>query len=218
MNYTLSINMAMTLDGKVARPDGKWYGLSSREDKKRMDFLRSGSDALILGKNSILNDDPVIHLRYIEGDEPTPIILLRKGILPKTKNVFMHTKKKPIVFCLEENYSEVELELSDAAEIFVFPDLEPNLVLKKLLDLGFQNILLEGGPTLNDSFFRAGLINKINLTIVPFLIGEKNLPSIVTGNLAYENFDLEKWEIIHFEKNGNEVFLTYEKKSRIKLV
>ena len=212
MNYTLSINMAMTLDGKVARPDGKWYGLSSREDKKRMDFLRSQADALILGKNSILNDDPVIHLRYVDGEEPTPIILLRKGILPKTKKVFTHTKKKPIVFCLEENFSEVKSELSDVAEIFVFPELEPSLVLKKLVELGFKIILLEGGPTLNDSFFRAGLINKINLTIVPFLIGAKNLPSIVTGNVAYENFDLEKWELIHFEKNGNELFLTYAKK------
>ena len=50
VKFQLSINMAMTLDGKVARPDGKWYGLSSRNDKKRMDLIRSQADALILGK------------------------------------------------------------------------------------------------------------------------------------------------------------------------
>ena len=63
MKFQLAINMAMTLDGKVARPDGKWYGLSSRQDKRQMDRIRSQADALILGKNSLINDDPVIKLR-----------------------------------------------------------------------------------------------------------------------------------------------------------
>ncbi|HMZ61570.1 MAG TPA: dihydrofolate reductase family protein, partial [Leptospiraceae bacterium] len=44
--YVLSVNMAMTIDGKTARPDGKWYGLSSRNDKIRMDKYRSEADAL----------------------------------------------------------------------------------------------------------------------------------------------------------------------------
>ena len=85
MKFQLAINMAMTLDGKVARPDGKWYGLSSRQDKRQMDRIRSQADALILGKNSLINDDPVIKLRYVEGKDPLPVILLRKGIVSKTK-------------------------------------------------------------------------------------------------------------------------------------
>jgi riboflavin biosynthesis pyrimidine reductase len=80
--------MAMTLDGKVARPDGKWYGLSSRQDKRQMDRIRSQADALILGKNSLINDDPVIKLRYVEGKDPLPVILLRKGIVSKNRKVF----------------------------------------------------------------------------------------------------------------------------------
>ena len=87
MNFELAINMAMTLDGKVARPDGKWYGLSSRDDKKRMDVYRSSADALILGKNSLINDDPVIKLRYIDGKDPLPVILIRKGIVKKDRKV-----------------------------------------------------------------------------------------------------------------------------------
>ena len=42
--------MAMTIDGKVERPDGKWYGLSSKNDKAKMDFYRSQYEVLILGK------------------------------------------------------------------------------------------------------------------------------------------------------------------------
>ena len=87
-NYTLSINMAMTIDGKVERPDGKWYGLSSRADKARMDLYRSQNEILLLGKNSIINDNPIIHLRYVEGEEPLPVILIRKGTIPEVWFLF----------------------------------------------------------------------------------------------------------------------------------
>ena len=74
-------------------------------------------------------------------------------------------------------------------------------------------MLLEGGPTLNYSFQKAGLIDVINLTIVPFLIGKKNLPSIVDGELEFPNFAEDKWNLTHCEKIDNEVFLRYEKLS-----
>ena len=117
MQFQLSINMAMTLDGKVARPDGKWYGLSSRDDKKRMDVYRSQTDALILGKNSLINDDPVIKLRYVEGKDPLPVILIRKGIVKKDRKVFSNPNMRPLVICLTENELAIKEELSEVGEI-----------------------------------------------------------------------------------------------------
>ena len=213
MQTILSINMAMTLDGKVTRPDGKWYGLSSREDKKRMDKIRSEHDALILGKNSILNDDPVVHLRYSEGNEPRAIILVRNGIIPLSKKVFKYSHKKPIIICLEKNYKDIFTELGSHSEIITLTqnELEPHVVLEELNKLGYYKILLEGGPTLNYSFFKEDLVTDIYLTIVPFLIGQNNLSSIVNGNQNLINFDNEKWILSEFEKVKNEVFLHYVK-------
>lgn len=213
MSFQLAINMAMTLDGKVARPDGKWYGLSSRDDKKRMDYYRSESDALILGKNSLLNDDPVIKLRYVEGKDPLPVILLRKGIIPKTKKVFSHTTVRPLVICLRDNENSVREELGEVAEILFLEgnDILPADVITILKKRNLNRVLLEGGPTLNYAFQKAGLIDVINLTVVPFLIGKKNLPSIVDGEFEFPNFAEEKWNLTHCEKIGNEVFLRYER-------
>jgi riboflavin-specific deaminase-like protein len=213
MKTILSINMAMTLDGKVTRPDGKWYGLSSREDKKRMDKIRSEHDALLLGKNSILNDDPVVHLRYEEGNDPRAVILIRNGTIPKTKKVFKYSNKKPIIVCLENNYKEIFSELGSVSEIIALKEteLEPELVVKEIHQLGYSKILLEGGPTLNYSFFKKDLVTDIFLTLVPFLVGQNNLPSIVNGNQFLENFDKEKWMLQEFEKKGNELFLHYQK-------
>ncbi len=202
--------MAMTLDGKVARPDGKWYGLSSREDKKKMDLIRSQYEALILGKNSIINDDPVIHLRYVSGKEPTPVLLIRKGIIPKTKKVFLHTKKKPILFCSKINEQEILSELNELADIYVLNSFEPKNILSKLNDLGFEKILLEGGPSLNDVFFKEDLIQRIHLTIVPYLIGQNSIPSIANGEKSYLDFDKKKWSLTNLEKIEDEIFLTYD--------
>ncbi|HMV42520.1 MAG TPA: RibD family protein [Leptospiraceae bacterium] len=213
MKLQLSINMAMTLDGKVARPDGKWYGLSSRNDKRKMDVIRSEADALIVGKNSILNDNPVIKLRYVEGKNPLPIILIRKGSLPKTKHIFQQADRKPLILCTPQNEKEIRQDLQEYAEILSLSsnEIEPKEVLSILSEKGFQKVLLEGGPTLNYAFQKEGLIDVINLTIVPFLIGQKSLPSIVTGDFPFPNFDQEKWKLVSFEKLENEIFLRYEK-------
>ncbi|MDV6234259.1 RibD family protein [Leptospira ellisii] len=210
----VSINMAMTLDGKVARPDGRWYGLSSRNDKRKMDEIRSRAEVLILGKNSIANDDPVIHLRYVENiPDPRPVILLRSGTLPEDKKVFRFSKQPPLIFCLNENYSLVRTNLSSVAEIVLLPgeDLIPEEVLKRLGDMGYREILLEGGPSLNDSFFRSDLISRIYVTVVPFLIGKKDLPSIAGGDREYPGFDSGRWNLISCDTLENEVFLMYEK-------
>ena len=88
------INMAMSLDGKVARPDGKWYGLSSKEDRIQMDIYRSEVEVLILGKNSIQNDDPNVHIRYLKNcKSPRPVLLIRKGILSKEKKIFQFAEE-----------------------------------------------------------------------------------------------------------------------------
>ncbi|MCX7997563.1 MAG: RibD family protein [Leptospiraceae bacterium] len=210
--YTLSINMAMTLDGKVTRPDGKWYGLTSKNDKKQMDVFRAEHEVLIVGKNSILNDDPIIHLRYVKGKNPLPVILLNKGSLSANKKVF-NSDKKPLIFCTSENYEVLLKELSNIAQIEKLDEKEISAekVLKKLLDLGYTKILLEGGPALNYSFLKANLVTDIYLTIVPFIIGKKDLKTFVEGENELKNFFSSPWKLESVKHVENEIFLHYKK-------
>ncbi len=212
MKYTLAINMAMTLDGKVMRPDGKWYGLSSRKDKARMDVYRSEAEVLFLGKNSIQNDNPVVHLRYVDQKPPLPVILIRSGNLDSSKRVF-HTNQKPILYCTKKNKEDLIQSLGELAQIECIGenDLDVEFVLKDLLQKGYTRFLLEGGPTLNSAFFQKGLVNKIYLTIVPFLIGQSNLLGIINQEMPLPHFDEKKWKLIQCEPVEDEIFLCYEK-------
>ncbi|MBK8395782.1 MAG: RibD family protein [Leptospiraceae bacterium] len=205
--------MAMTLDGKVARPDGKWYGLSSRDDKKRMDLYRSQSDALILGKNSLINDDPVIKLRYVNGKDPLPVILIRKGVVKRDRKVFSNLSMRPLVICLNTNEAIIRNELSEVAEILVLEgnNINPQKVISILKSRNLNQVLLEGGPTLNYTFQNADLIDVINLTIVPFIIGKKTLPAIMDGDSEFLHFAEKRWNLTMCDKVGDEIFLRYEK-------
>jgi len=206
----LSINMAMTLDGKVVLPDGRWHGLSSREDRRRMGIFRKNADALIMGVNSIENDDPD---PGISGDEkgPVPVIIARNSLPSIHKKVFR--SKRAILYTRKEVIHK-DLEIyRDACRLMIksMEDLTPMKILQDLHAQGFNSVLLEGGPRLNYSFFRENLVSKINLTIVPFLIGQKNLSGIVNGEEAFLDFSSPHWELISSEKVANEVFLEYRR-------
>jgi 2,5-diamino-6-(ribosylamino)-4(3H)-pyrimidinone 5'-phosphate reductase len=212
MKYELAINMAMTLDGKVARPDGKWYGLCSKEDRILMDVYRSQAEVLIVGKNSILNDNPVVKVTYVENAKsPRPVVLIGHGTISNDRNLFTDSKCKPIIFCLKTNYPEIAANLYLYADIQILDGdtIDPKQVLSKLLEMGYTKILLEGGPRLNYSFFQEGLINKIHITLVPFIIGMKTLPALLDGDKQLAQFDKNKWKLESVQQNQDEIFLTY---------
>lgn len=106
----------------------------------------------------------------------------------------------------------IQENLSSCAQVVPISgnDLSPLEVLKVLSEMGYKEILLEGGPSLNDSFFRLNLVSRIYLTIVPFVIGKKDLPSITGGHEEYLGFDLKKWNLVSSETLENEIFLIYE--------
>jgi 2,5-diamino-6-(ribosylamino)-4(3H)-pyrimidinone 5'-phosphate reductase len=213
MKQTLSINMAMSIDGKVARPDGRWYGLTSEADKRQMDNYRSKSDAIIIGKNSIINDNPRIKLKFVENAiNPRPIILIRRGTLTPDKKIFEESDHIPLVICCKANKKEIEENLKNRVEIHALDsdDIDPKKVLGILSRLGYERILLEGGPKLNYAFLKQGLVNRIHITLVPFLIGMKTLPAIADGDTDLPDFDKKKWKLVSSIQEESEVFLTYE--------
>ncbi|TGN18978.1 RibD family protein [Leptospira idonii] len=210
----LSINMAMTLDGKVVRPDGRWYGLTSKEDKQQMDVYRSQSDAIILGKNSIINDNPIVKIRaFSNALNPRPVILIRKGTIPIDKHVFEESDHIPLVICTKTNLKEIKTSLENRAEIFALDadDIEPKKVTGILKRKGYQNVLLEGGPKLNFSFLAGDLVDRIYITVVPYIIGKNGLPGIANHTEELPEFDKNSWKLVNSVTKGNEIFLTYEK-------
>ncbi len=220
----ISLNMAMTLDGKVARPDGRWYGISSPHDRVRMDEIRNRHDAVVGGKNSLLNDNPNL---VAQGDFcPVPVLLARTYLFPLDLRVLNQTRVRPLLLAHEALRSSPQVhgqpiqdgalflrELEARADI-LWLDKEtftPVRLFALLRARGFDRILLETGPGFNEAVFRADLLDTLYLTLCPFIFGQGDLPGLLSGARPLPDFDQPRWQVSEVRQVGREVFLTYER-------
>ena len=226
----ISLNMAMTLDGKVARPDGRWHGISSPRDRARMDEIRGEHQAIIAGKNSVLNDDP--NLLPAGENPPLPILLARGSLYPLDRRVFNQSRVPPLVLInrtLRENPRWESADTggngdpSDSVDYFrrlenvadvlwlEHADFHPERLFALLGNRGLDRILLETGPVFNYPVVQKDLLDVLYLTLTPFLFGQPDLPGIVDGPGPLPGFDRKLWRLERAEPIEEEVFLKYRR-------
>jgi riboflavin biosynthesis pyrimidine reductase len=172
---TLSLNIAMTLDGRVALPDGRWHSLSSRLDRLRMEEIRNAHDLIVLGKNSVLRDNPNI------PDPPPSGLLLCRNYIPDLTRRFL--RKRPCIL-MNRALKSRSRHLEKIARIsYCAPgDFELPAVLRKIRSMGFRRILFETGPAFNRLLLAGDLLDRLYITIVPFICGSSELPALLAGN------------------------------------
>lgn len=204
--------MAMTLDGRVMRPDGKWYGLTSAGDRHRMDLYRQEADVVIVGRESVIADDPVVLPKHLHPGRsaPTPTMICRSALPPVDRKMFRQTTARPLL-CISGSLQDQLGELANVADVELFEEPTPSDVLSRLYGRGVRHVLLEGGPRLNWAFFQADLVDVLYLTLVPFLIGQRDLPTIVDGPVAFPDFDQRVWEPHRAHTIGREIFFEYRR-------
>jgi 2,5-diamino-6-(ribosylamino)-4(3H)-pyrimidinone 5'-phosphate reductase len=203
------VSAAMSIDGKLATRTGR-SNLSSKRDLIRVHKLRKTVDAILVGKNTISIDDPLLTVRYVKGKNPIRIILDSKGSLSPKSRVIETAKKIPTMLVVSENAPrKVERFISKGVEVIRCGKNKINL--KKLLQIlgkrGIKRIIVEGGGTTNWYFFKEKLVDEITITIAPYVLGGSTAISLVEGDGFGEipnSFKLKK-----IEKIQNEIVLHY---------
>ena len=193
----------MTLDGKVTLPDGRWHTLSSREDWRRMQEIRSLHDLVIFGKHSVLYDNVRCPLR-------PPGLLLCRSFLPPTTSRFL--RGRPLLFVHRSLKTRAE-QLQNKACLFYLSsgDFAPRSILRRLSRMGFKRILFETGPAFNHALLDQRLIDRLYLTLTPFIIGKNDLPGIAAGRRALFHFEQREWKLVHHHQGSQEMFLEYKR-------
>ena len=178
------LSAAISVDGKIATKTGN-SKLSSKEDRVRLHKLRSKVDAILIGKNTLLNDDPLLNVRYSKGKNPIRIILDSKGIIPNHSKILQTSNNIPTIIAVSKkiskaNYSKLR---NFPVDVIVVGENSVNikLLLKKLAKQKIQNILVEGGGSVNWEFIEKNLFDEMIITVSPFLIGGSNSTSFVEG-------------------------------------
>lgn len=203
------ISAAISIDGKMATHTGR-SNLSSKKDLIRVHNLRKSVDAILVGKNTINSDDPILTVRYVKGKNPIRIILDPHGGLSSESKVFKTAKKIPtILVTLETTTRNVERFIAKSVQVIKCG--RKKIDLKKLLQIlrrqGIKRILVEGGGTTNWYFFKEKLVDEIIITVTPYVIGGSTTVSLVEGTgfaKISNSFKLKK-----IKKMQNELILQY---------
>ena len=206
------LSAAITLDGKIGQRNNKVV-LSSKSDKIRVHKLRSKFDAILVGKNTVEQDDPLLTVRHAKGKNPIRIILDSHGTIKNTSKIIKTAKNIPTIIVTSQLVSKRNFSRLKNLPLDVIVCGKNQVNVRKLVPIlckkGIKKILVEGGGTLNLSFLKNNLINEIIVTITPFVLGSENSVNLFEGILKPTK-NLSSFKLKKVQKNTNEIVLNYK--------
>ncbi len=190
--------MAMTADGKIDTVERRGARISGPADTARVDGLRAGSDAVMVGGRTLLAEDPrltvrdpkLIRERTDAGRSAQP---MKVGIVSELQvgaiaadGAFLREGGGPVVLCTSERTAAAAISgLRDAgAEVVVAGTERVDLAasLQAIAETGVERLMVEGGSTLVAALLEAGLVDELQLAVAPLLFGGVAAPTPVGGS------------------------------------
>ena len=170
---TVTLKAATTLDGKIATSSGNSKWITGEVSRQKTHELRHENDAILVGINTVLADDPELTVRGIEnGLSPVRIVLDSKARIPEQSRVFQNDGVPVIIVTGNEAQSRSWPELPDLT-ILTAPNKTPDVlwVLSEIRKLGLKSLLVEGGSLIHASFLKSKCVDRLALFIAPKIIG-----------------------------------------------
>ena len=208
------LSAAISLDGKISTRTGD-SKLSSKKDLIRLHKLRSKVDAILIGKNTVKKDDPLLTVRYCKGKNPTRIILDSSGTISINSKILQTSNRVKTIITVSKKIPKKNLQKLEKFPVDVILTGENRVNVKSLLqNLGtkkIKTILLEGGGSINWEFIKNNLVDEFFITITPYVLGGTDAVSLVQG----KGFDMilksTKLRLISIRRLQNDVVLHYKK-------
>jgi diaminohydroxyphosphoribosylaminopyrimidine deaminase/5-amino-6-(5-phosphoribosylamino)uracil reductase len=157
------LKWAQTSDGYFAPMDGSKKWISSREAKQLVHRWRSEEDAVLIGKNTALADNPQLNVREWSGRDPVRIVIDRRLELPSDLNIFDQTQTT-IIFNQIKTYIDGKIKYLELED---FDNLLPQLIAYQLYLMDIQSLIVEGGSKILQLFLDSGLWDEIRVFTSP---------------------------------------------------
>lgn len=177
---------AMTLDGKIATYTGKSKWITGAAARAAVHQTRHEMAGIMVGVNTILQDDPQLTCRIEGGRNPSRIICDTHLRTPLTAQVVATARKIPtyLATCSRDQNKIKRFEIM-GCKILTVPPAGDHLDLRELMTQlgqeGIDSILLEGGGTLNFSALKSGIVNQLQVYLAPKIFGGAAAKTPVEG-------------------------------------
>ena len=209
----VTAKFAMSLDGKIATRTGDSRWISGEESRRYAHRLRATSDAVMVGVNTVIADDPRLTARNDSGEpldrQPTRVVVDSRGRTPTDARLLSEPGRTVVAVAGAEE-SAVDRLSSAGAEVERVAGADGSVDLAELLSwLGrgrdITSLLVESGGTLLGSLFDQRLVHKVVAFVAPTVIGGRDAPTPVGGTGVQKAADALRLERVEVLQLGGDV-------------
>jgi len=217
----VALKLATTLDGRIATSSGESQWITGEAARARAHLLRATHDAVMVGSNTVVADDPLLTCRLAGLERRSPVRIVVDGHLrvPLTARVVVAAYDPPTWFLVgsgadparREAFAECGVELLETRRS-ASGQLDLLAALRELAHRGITRLLVEGGGGLAAALFAADLIDRIHWFHAPIVVGGDGRPAVapfgLTALAEAPRFARRAVEIV-----GEDVLETFERAS-----
>lgn len=204
------VKAAMSLDGQIATRTGDSKYITGREARQLVHELRAEYDAVMVGINTVIQDDPQLNVRLVKGRNPIKIVVDTTLKISLNAKIVKNEGNK-LIIATSKKASKVKIKklMQKGAHVIITDTLNGRIDIKKLMaELGkreISSILVEGGAELNSQAIRLGVADKVLFFISPQFIG-KGLGAL--GDLGINKVDKSiKLKCLDYKKIGKDILI-----------
>lgn len=177
----VAVKVASTLDGKMALASGESKWITGESSREHVHFLRAGYDAVLVGRQTVMADDPSLNVRHRDfpGFSNKAVILDPRGqtLVHLSKSNLLKVRDPESVFVVVSDQTEVSNPLG--VRIIRVAMQQPNsfdvkALLQSLKVEGLSSVMIEGGAHAVGAFFSARKVQRLHLFIAPTLLGGRS--------------------------------------------
>lgn len=187
------VNTAMSADGKLSTRERRQVKISGARDFARVDALKAGCDAVMVGIGTVLADDPSLTVKSDENRQgrlgrgaplhPVRIVVDSRARTPPGAKI-LHKEPGERIIAVSKRADPAHIAgLEKLATVIVAgeDEVDLSLLLDELWARGIRRLMVEGGGTLIAGLISAGLVDEIYTFIGNIVIGGKDAPTLVDG-------------------------------------
>lgn len=209
------IHYAQTLDGRIATPSGSSQWISGPGALRFAHELRAAHDAVLVGVQTVLRDNPRLTVRHAEGPDPLKVVLDSRLRTPDDSALLQETPRR-VIFLTTSAADQADVErvsalgarvATVAADAAGFVDLADGL---RVLRTGFgvRSVMVEGGARVITSLLRERLADHLAICVAPIVLGS-GVEAV--GDLGIAQLDQAlSLKTMHVQRLGDDLILTGE--------
>jgi diaminohydroxyphosphoribosylaminopyrimidine deaminase/5-amino-6-(5-phosphoribosylamino)uracil reductase len=210
----LTLKLALSLDGRIATRTGASKWITCPESRLRVQTLRAQHDAVMVGVNTVLTDNPRLTVRDVPGRSPVRVIVDSKLRLPLTSQVVQTAHQVPTCVATTQQAPRSHVEALEAAGVRIVRvpttaegRCDTVAVLRELAAREVVSVMCEGGAELAGSLLAHASVDELHVFMAPRLLGPRGRPGAVDWAGPDNPADAPQIEPPHWELCGVDAYL-----------